>query len=157
MTVICTVTKYVVEHNVKRYVDFFNKIGFTQYQFSPIVLAGNALKDTGLAPKKDDYEKFMYDLVSIEDNRTKDIEVFYNHLMYSCMYRNGQKPMDANGNVLDCYIRGHVDDLNTNFECLTCDNYKDCGGRSPFNPVCMFDRKVYEKAVESYKHLHNIN
>lgn len=153
MTVICTVTKYVVEHNVHRYVDFFNKIGFTQYQFSPIVLAGKALRDTGLEPDRKSYDDFMYDLVSIVDKKTKDIQVFYNHLMYSCMYRHGSKPMDAEGNVLDCYIRGHVDDLNTNFECLACSNYKDCGGRSPCNPVCMFNRKVYEKAVESYKQL----
>ena len=156
MTVICTVTKHVVENTAQRYVDFFNKIGFTKYQFSPIVLAGHALKDTGLEPKRDDYEKFMYDLVSIEDEKNKDVEVFYNHLMYCCMYRHGTKPMDAEGNVLDCYIRGHVDDLNTNFECLKCDNYNDCGGRSPCNPHCMFDRKVYNKAIETYKKLNNI-
>ena len=106
-----------------------------------------------MEPDRKSYDDFMYDLVSIVDKKTKDIQVFYNHLMYSCMYRHGSKPMDAEGNVLDCYIRGHVDDLNTNFECLTCGNYKDCGGRSPCNPVCMFNRKVYEKAVESYKQL----
>ena len=143
--VICSVTSYVTKYDPSRFIDLFNKIGFSDYFFITMHNIGNLKNNPYLIPKRNEYIEFMDRLLKIDDKKNKNLESLKNHIGFKCnqsdkdyinIYFDGYSISCASTNI-DCKLK-------INPECLMCDLYKSCGGRSNCVPYCINTKRKFK-------------
>lgn len=147
MLCICTVSKETAKIDANRFINLFEKIGFTQYVFSPMVLAGETCGNIDLIPTYDEYNKFMMEVAKYKSIRNKNLILYKIRSSIACVGLN-RLFISAKGKIYDCFVEGDCVHADTN--CFGCENYKICGGKSHCHQECLFSKEVYEEAMRSY-------
>lgn len=150
----CTISKETIKIDPNKFINLFEKIGFTQYLFSPMVLAGEICSNTNLIPSFDEYNKFMMEVVKHKSPHNKNLLLYKIHSTTSCVGLD-RFIVSAKGKVRECFVEGNCVHADPN--CFGCENYKICGGKSPCYQKCLFSKEVYEQAIESYNDVYNSN
>lgn len=148
---ICTISNEVIKIDPNRFINLFEKMGFTQYVFSPMVVAGKTCSNANLIPTVDEYNKFMMEVVKHKSPKNKNLLLYKIHSTITCIGLD--RFISAKGKIRGCFVKGDCDHVDSN--CFGCENYKICGGKSPCHQECLFSKEVYEQAIESYNDVYN--
>lgn len=150
----CTISSEATKIDPNKFINLFEKMGFTQYVFSPVVLAGRICSNTNLIPTFDEYNKFMMEVVKHKSPRNKNLLLYKIHSTTSCVGLD-RRIVSAKGKIRGCFVEGN--NVHADPNCFGCKNYKICGGKSPCYQNCLFSKKVYDQAIESYNDVYNLN
>lgn len=150
----CTVSSETTKIDPNKFINLFEKMGFTQYLFSPMVSAGEMCSNSNLVPTFDEYNKFMMEVVKHKSPHNKNLLLYKINCTLACVGLD-RLMVNAKGKVRGCFVEGNCVHADPN--CFGCENYKICGGKSPCHPDCLFSKEVYEQAIESYNDVYNPN
>lgn len=150
----CTVSSETTKIDPNKFINLFEKMGFTQYLFSPMVSAGEMCSNSNLVPTFDEYNKFMMEVVKHKSPHNKNLLLYKINCTLACVGLD-RLMVNAKGKVRGCFVEGNCVHADPN--CFGCENYKICGGKSPCHPYCLFSKEVYEQAIESYNDVYNPN
>lgn len=150
----CTVSSETTKIDPNKFINLFEKMGFTQYLFSPMVSAGEMCSNSNLVPTFDEYNKFMMEVVKHKSPHNKNLLLYKINCTLACVGLD-RLMVNAKGKVRGCFVEGNCVHADPN--CFGCENYKICGGKSPCHPDCLFSKEVYEQAIESYNDVYNSN
>lgn len=150
----CTVSSETTKIDPNKFINLFEKMGFTQYLFSPMVSAGEMCPNSNLVPTFDEYNKFMMEVVKHKSPHNKNLLLYKINCTLTCVGLD-RLMVNTKGKVRGCFVEGNCVHADPN--CFGCENYKICGGKSPCHPDCLFSKEVYEQAIESYNDVYNPN
>ena len=84
MLCICTISSEAIKIDPNKFINLFEKMGFTQYVFSPMVVAGETTcSNTNLIPTVDEYNKFMMEVVKHKSPKNKNLLFLHPQLKIS--------------------------------------------------------------------------
>lgn len=154
-----TIHKQVVNKDANKWNNFLNHLldrGYIKkYMFHDIQYTGNANIFNNrqlLEISRDKFVPWMNTILSNnrKENRTID-EFAHNHFFYKYnLFREKVTIIGKDGNYYKDYIVDYLDNEDSKYtknlhsDCLLCDNYNLCGGRSE-NTECLWDKSFIQK------------
>lgn len=139
------ITKYLVNQDPKRYAKFFHHLGAYSYSFINLFDVGRTHKNLNeLMPERKEYHDWVDKVIDMDDSKCE----FFNFVMdnkFGCDYKDSIA-MDVDGTPMHCMCYEKKDqDCTVSPECLSCNQFSDCGGRCAVTPCIYYNKEQYKK------------
>lgn len=146
-----SITKYTVKKDPYRFMNFFHRLGVSGYKYILLANVGSLSINKDIMVEKEEYIEWMYRVLDTHDEeKNQTVRLIREKNMTNCHYGTTMQPISIHGEPIHCGITERSNDnCKVDPECLSCKDFRYCGGRCVLIP-CMFDKTIYDRAMNEY-------